>query len=156
MSLVDAFAYVIHMLFAGLWAGSVLFVWYAILPLGRDGKLNAAPLGAMTHKLQRISRASALVLFLSGGHMAAQRYSVDTLFGSGGGHLVVTMVVLWFLLAGMVEIGTGKLTDGTDHQKVREPAREARRFFQAGALISVLLLLVAGLLVASGLGFLSL
>jgi hypothetical protein len=76
--------------------------------------------------------------------------------GSGGGHLVLTMVVLWFLLAGLIEVGTGKLRDGTDQKKVREPAREATRFFQLGAVIAVLLLLVGGLLVANGLGFLSL
>ena len=152
MTLVDAGAYAIHLLFAGLWAGSVLFVWYAVLPLARDGDLNAAPLGSVAGKLKRISRASALLLLLTGVYMATQRYTVDTLTGSGGGHLVLTMLVLWFVLAGLIEAGTGKLVDGTDSQKVREPAREAGRLFQAGALVAVLLLLDAGLLVANGLG----
>ncbi len=156
MSVVDAGAYAIHLLFAGLWTGSVLFVWYGVLPLARDGSLNAAPLGAVAGKLRTVSRGSALVLLLSGGHMAAQRYTVDTLFGSGGGHLVVTMVVLWFLLAGLVEVGTGKLTDGTERDKVREPAREAGRFFQGASLVAVLLLVNAGVLVASGLGLFAL
>lgn len=156
MSLVDAGAYATHLLFAGLWTGSVLFVWYGVLPLARDGTLNAAPLGAVAGKLETVSRVSALVLLLSGGYMAIQQYTVDTLTGSGGGHLVLTMIVLWFVLAGLVEVGTGKLVDGTDRDKVREPAREAQRFIQAAALVAVLLLLNSGLLVASGLGFVSL
>jgi uncharacterized membrane protein len=152
MTLVDAGAYAIHLLFAGLWAGSVLFAWYAVLPLAREGDLNAAPLGSVAGKLKRVSRTSAFFLLLTGGHMAAQRYTVESLTGSGGGHLVLTMLVLWFVLAGLVEVGTGKLADGTDRQKVREPAREAGRLFQAGALVAVLLLLNAGVLVANGLG----
>jgi uncharacterized membrane protein len=156
MSLVDAGAYAVHLLFAGLWAGSVLFVWYAVLPLGRDGNLNPVPLSALAGKLKRVSRASAVVLLLTGGHMAARRYTVGSLTGSGGGHLVLTMVVLWFLLAGLVEVGTGKVADGTDRQKVREPAREARRFLGAASVVAVLLLLDAGLLVANGLGLVSL
>jgi hypothetical protein len=155
MSLVNAGTYAVHLLFAGLWTGSVLFASYAVLPLARNGDLNAAPLGTVAGKLQTVSRASALALLLTGGHMAVQRYTVDSLFGSGGGHLVVTMVVLWFLLAGFVEVGAGKLTDGTGKDKVREPARRARRFFQAASAVSVLLLLESGLLVASGLGLLS-
>jgi uncharacterized membrane protein len=156
MSLVDAGAYAVHLLFAGLWAGSVLFVWYAVLPLGRDGNLNAVPLGTVAGKLKQVSRASATVLLLSGGHMAAQRYTVGTLTGSASGYLVLAMVVLWFVLAGLVETGTGKVADGTDRQKVREPAREAQRFLGAASVVAVLLLLDAGLLIADGLGIVSL
>lgn len=154
MSLVNAGVYVVHLIFAALWTGSVLFVAYAVLPLGRDGGLNAAPLEAIAGKLTTISRASALVLFLTGGHMAANAYTVESLTGSPRGYLVIAMLVLWFFLAGLVEVGTSKLTDGTGQRKVREPARNASRFLQAGALLSVLLLVDAGLLIASGLGFL--
>jgi uncharacterized membrane protein len=156
MTLVDAGTYAVHLLFAGLWTGSVLFASYAVLPLARDGDLNAAPLETVAGKLRTVSRASALVLLLTGGHMAAQRYTVDTLTGSGGGHLVLSMIVLWFLLAGLVEVGAGKLSDGTGRDKVREPARDARRFFQGASVVAVLLLLDAGLLVANGLGLLAL
>lgn len=154
MSLVNASVYVVHLLFAALWTGSVLFVAYAVVPLGRDGGLNAAPLETVAGKLTTVSRASALVLLLTGGHMAALGYTVESLFGSPGGYLVVAMVVLWFLLAGLVEVGTSKLTDGTGRDKVREPAREASPFLQGGAVLAVLLLVDAGLLVASGLGYL--
>jgi uncharacterized membrane protein len=156
MSLVNAGVYVVHLLFAALWTGTVFFVAWAVLPLARDGNLNAAPLDAVAGKLKIVSRASAAVLFVTGGHMAAAAagYTVESLFGSPRGHLVVSMVVLWFLLAGLVEVGAGKLTDGTERDKVREPARDAARFLQGGAVISLLLLVDAGLLIATGLGYL--
>ncbi|WP_340099237.1 transporter [Salinibaculum salinum] len=152
MSLVNAGVYVVHLLVAALWTGSVLFVAYAVLPLGKDGSLNAAPLGALAGKLTTVSRASALVLFLTGGHMAAYAYTVESLTGSPRGHLVLGMLVLWFVLAGLVEVGASKITDGTDQDKVREPARNASPFFQAGAVVALLLLVDAGLLVVSGMG----
>lgn len=156
MSLIDAGAYAVHLLFAGLWTGSVLFVWYAVLPLAHEGELDAAPLGTLAGKLRTVSRTSAVVLLLSGGYMAVRRYTVGTLTGSGGGHLVLTMVALWFVLAGLVEVGAGRLVDGADRNKVREPAREARRLFRAASAVAVLLLFEAGLLVATGLGLVAL
>ena len=154
MSLLNAGVYVVHLLFAALWTGSVLFAWYVVLPLARDGNLNAAPLGTVAGKLTTISRASAAVLFLTGGHMAAGAagYTVESLTGTTQGHLVIAMIVLWFALAGLVEVGTSKLTDGTGRDKVREPAREATRFFQVGAVLAVLLLVDAGLIISSRLG----
>ena len=152
MSLVNAGVYVVHLLFAALWTGSVLFVAYAVLPLGRDGDLNAAPLDAIAGKLKLVSRASAALLFLTGGHMAAYAYTVESLTGSPRGHLVLTMLGLWFVLAGLVEVGASKLTNGTEQQKVREPAHNATPFLKGGALVAVLLLLNAGLLITNGLG----
>jgi len=156
MSLVNAGVYVVHLLFAALWTGSVLFVAWAVLPLARDGDLNAAPLDAVAGKLKTVSRASAAVLFLTGGHMAAAAagYTVESLTGSSRGHLVLTMILLWFLLAGLVEVGGSKLTEGTKQNKVREPARNASRFLQGSAVVAVLLLVDAGLIVATGLGYL--
>jgi uncharacterized membrane protein len=156
MSLLNGGVYVVHLLFAALWTGSVLFVAYAVLPMGRNGDLNAAPLGTIADKLTTVSRASAALLFLTGGHMAAAAagYTVESLTGTTRGHLVISMIVLWFLLAGLVEVGTSKLTDGTGQDKVREPARNATPFFQAGAVLALLLLANAGLLIATGLGIL--
>lgn len=152
MSLVNAGVYVVHLLIAALWTGSVLFVAYAVLPLGRNGDLNAAPLDAIAGKLTLISRSSAVILFLTGGHMAAYAYTVESLTGSPRGHLVIAMLVLWFLLTGLVEVGTSKLTDGTEQKKVREPTRNATPFLQGAAVLALLLLVDAGLLIANGLG----
>lgn len=146
MGLAEAAVSAIHILFAALWTGSVLFVTYSILPLARDGNLNAAPLASLTGKLQTISRTSVVLLLLTGGHIAAQRYTAETLIESGRGHLVVTMVVLWLVLAALVEVGANRLTAGTNAEKVRSPARKAMRIFQAASLVAVLLLLDAGAL----------
>lgn len=154
MSLVNASIYVVHLLVAALWTGSILFVTYAVLPLGRDGDLNAAPLSTLADKLTTVSRLSALVLFLTGGHMAANAYTVDTLTGTSRGYLVLAMLALWFVLAGLVEVGTSRLTDGTERDKVREPSRAAAPFLQGASVVALLLLVDAGLIVASGMGYL--
>ncbi len=146
MALVDTLVYGLHLLFAAVWVGSVAFVALVVLPLARGGGLNATPLGALVARLRTVSRASAVVLLLSGGHMAATAYTVESLFGSGRGHLVLAMVALWFALAALVEVGGARVEDGTDDKKVREPAREARPLFLAATVVGVLLLFDAAAL----------
>ncbi|KYH25485.1 hypothetical protein HAPAU_21570 [Halalkalicoccus paucihalophilus] len=146
MSLLDASMNAIHLGFAGLWVGSVVFLTVAVLPLARDGAFDAAPLETVTSRLQWISRISALALFASGGHLAGTRYTVDSLTGSAPGYLVLTMLALWFLLALLVELGSKRLVGGFADRKVRQPAREARPYFLAASLVGVLLFLDAGLL----------
>jgi uncharacterized membrane protein len=154
MSLLNAGVYAVHLVAAALWTGSVLFVSYAVVPMASDGELNAGPLGSLAGRLRTVSRTSALVLLLTGGHMAvaAAGYTVDTLLGSTRGHLLVGMILLWVALAGLVEVGAARLADGAGRQKVREPAREARRLLQGASVVAVLLLVDAAVLVSSGLG----
>ncbi|MDS0258898.1 transporter [Haloarcula sp. S1CR25-12] len=144
MSLVDATIYATHLVFAGLWSGTVLFTSYAVLPAALNGDLRAGALEAMTGKLRTVSRASALLLLLTGGHLAATIYTAESLFATGRGHLVLTMVALWFTLAALVEVGAAKLVDGTEQQKVRQPAADARPFLLGASLVAVLLLVDAG------------
>lgn len=144
MALADVISAAIHVTFAGLWTGSVLFVTLGVLPLARNGDLNAAPLAGITGTLKTVSRASAVILLLTGAHRAATTYTADSLFGSTQGHLVLGMVVLWLVLAALVEIGAARLTDGTEADKVRAPAREATPILRGAALVAVLLLLDAG------------
>lgn len=146
MSLVDAVMNGIHLGFAGLWVGSVIFLTVAILPLARKGAFDAAPLEVVTNRLQWLSRISALLLFVSGGHLAGTRYTVDRLFGSPEGYLVLVMLALWFLLALLVELGSKRLANGFAQRKVRQPAREARPYFLAASIVGVLLFFDAGLL----------
>jgi uncharacterized membrane protein len=146
MSAVLAGVYAVHLTFAALWTGSVVFVATAVLPTAMDGDGSPAPLSAMIGKLKTISRTSALLLFLTGGHLAATQYGASGLTGSVRGYLVLAMLVLWFVLAGLVEVGSSKLTDGFDEQKLREPARNARPFFLAATVVSILLLLDAGII----------
>lgn len=154
MEPVEVTAWVVHSLFAGLWTGSVVFLTLAVLPLGRDGTLNAAPLKRVAGRIKTVSRVSALLMLATGSHMAAQQYTSETLFESEGGWLVLSMVLFWFLLMGTVEVGAKRLTDGTERDKVRLPSRNARPFFLAASLFAVLLLVTSGLISARNLGFL--
>lgn len=146
MSSVLAAVSAIHLAFAALWTGSVLFVTWAVLPLARDGETSPAPMATITSRLKTISRVSAVVLFVTGGHLAGTLYTVDTLTGTRNGYLVLIMLGLWFALAALVEIGASKLADGFEQEKVREPARNARPFFLAASVVAILLLVDAGLL----------
>lgn len=154
MEPVEVTSYVLHSLFAGLWAGSVLFVVLTVLPLAREGDLNAAPLRSVAGRLTWVSRVSALVLLLTGSQMTVTLYTDNSLTGTTGGRLVLGMVAMWLVLAGTVEVGTSRLRDGTEREKVRKPAHEARRLFLVSGLAATLLLVVAGLLSAHNAGFL--
>lgn len=147
-------SYVVYSLFAGLWVGSVLFVAVGILPMARRGELNATPLQSVARTLTRVSRLSALALLLTGAHIALTGYSIDSLTGTTDGRLVLGTVVLWFVLAGVVEVGTSRLREGTERDKVREPARGAWRLFVIAAVVAAGLLVVSGLLSAWSAGYL--
>ena len=143
---VDTAVYTAHTAFAALWAGSVLFVVVAVQPLAMAGDIAPAAYGRIVSTLRRVTRASALLLFLSGGHMAATGYTVESLTGSSTGHLVLTMLGLWLALAATVEAGIARALRGVEQRKIREPARDARPFLIAAAVVAIALLVVAGLL----------
>jgi len=138
--------YVIHMLFAALWTGSVVFVTYAVLPVARAGDIDTDPFADIMSRNLTLSRLSALVLFLTGGHLAGSLYTVESLTGTTRGYLVVTMLGLWLILAGLIEVGTTKITEGLRERKVRTPADDARPFFLGASVVALGLLVVAGLL----------
>jgi len=142
--------YALHVLFAGLWTGGVVFVTWAILPLARDGGLDAEPLETITGRVKRLSRVSAVLLALTGVRMAMVLEYTETsvLLATTRGYLLVGMVALWLVLMGLVEAGASKLADGTGRRKVREPTRNARPFFLAATVVATLLLVDAGLLAA--------
>lgn len=137
----------LHLIFAALWTGSVVFVTLGVLPTAMSGESEPAPLSSMIERLRTISRTSALVLFLTGGHLAASQYTFGALASNVRGNLVIAMLVLWFVLAGLIEVGSSKLLDGFDEQKLRAPAREARPFFLGATVVSLLLLVDAGILI---------
>jgi putative copper export protein len=149
MSASDAATYAIHLLFAGVWSGTVVFVSYGVLPTALNGEIDAAPMQTITSKVSMLSRLSALALLVTGGHMAGTRYTTESLTGTSPGHLVLTMVALWLVLMGLVEVGASKLRSGLEKQKVRTPAQDARRIFQVASVVALLLLVNAGVL-ASG------
>jgi len=139
MAVTETVVYALHLLFAGLWTGSVLFA-AATLP-GVAGGLPASDRDSFVGTLRNVSRASSAVLLLSGGYMLTLAGYTDggTLTGTGRGHLVLTMLVLWLALAGLTEVAAGKLEDSED----------ASSILYGASVVAVLLLLDAGAL-ASG------
>lgn len=156
MSIHNAVIYTLHLLVGALWTGSVLFAAAAVLPTARAGEVRPEPLAAVFGRLITLSRVSALVMLLTGGHMAAQLYTFETLTGAARGYLVLGMTLLWLVMAGLVEVGNSRMTDGLDAKKVRSPARDAGRFYRGAGVVALLLLVDAGLLAASSAGFLAL
>lgn len=151
MSLVDGGVMALHLLFAAVWVGSVVFVTLAVLPLARAGDADAAPLERLVDRLSTVSRTSAVVMLLTGGHAAGSWYTVESLTGTGRGHLVLAMVALWLVLAALVEVGAARLRAGFEEKRVRAPARANRKWFLAASVVGVALFVDAGLLATGGL-----
>lgn len=145
-------ARIFHLIFAAVWAGSVCYVAFVVLPLARDGAFTTTkPLTALSGKLTTISRTSALVLLLTGGHLAGTSYSLGSgsrpgLLTSTNGQLVVLMVVLWLMLAALVEIGSTRFEAGLEAKKLREPARDVLAIYRVAAAVAIGLLVVAGVI----------
>lgn len=156
MAIVDATSYAIHLLVGALWTGSILFVAGAVLPAARAGDVRPEPLESIFGRLTTLSRVSALVMLLTGGHMAAQLYTFEGLTARPRGHLVLTMTLLWLVMTALVEIGNSRMSDGLEAKKVRTPAKEAGRFYRAAGVVALLLLVDAGVLAANSAGFLPL
>lgn len=156
MSTIDSIATVVHVLFGGLWIGAVVFVALGVLPLGRDADIDPHPLETIVDRVRTLSRLAALVMVATGGHVLYHvtlggELSAEPLTSSGRGHLILTMVVLWFGVITTVEIGASKLTEGLDAGKLREPSRDALPWFRVAALLGVSVLTVGGML-SAGIG----
>ena len=132
MSTATTVSTVLHLAFAGLWTGSVLFVAVGVLPAAS----GSYALDRVLNRLAWVTRASAVVLLLTGGHLFAADYSVGGLTASTRGWLVVAMVVLWLALTGLVEAGVARGEEA------------GARLLQGGAVLATLLLVDAGLLAA--------
>jgi uncharacterized membrane protein len=146
MNALNSVMWSVHVGFAVLWTGGVLFVALAVLPPALRGEIDGDALGSIVGRLRWITRIAALAFLATGGHMAGTLYTFESLTGSARGYLVVTMIALWFLVTGLVEAGSGRLLDGIDAGKLREPARDAKPFFYGAAGLSVALIVAAGLL----------
>ena len=144
MALTETALYAFHLVFASLWTGSVLFAAYAVVPLGRSGDASPGVLATLAGKLGVLNRLSSALMLLSGLGLWVVLDYTSRFPDDPNSHLVLTMLVLWFVLTGLVEVGASKLSDGFDQQKVREPARNARPFLLGASLVSILLLLDAG------------
>jgi uncharacterized membrane protein len=144
MALIDTALATAHLLIGALWVGSIVFFAGIVLPMARGGGLDAGPLESMLATLTRWSRAGSVLMLVTGGHLAATRYTFGSLASTTNGNLVVAMVVLWLALTGLVEVGGSRIRDGVGQKKVREPAANALGLFRGAAVVGALLLLTAG------------
>jgi len=143
MALVEVAVRVLHSVVAAAWVGAVVFFAFGVLPLAREGSVNAGPLERFTGQLRVGSRAASVLLLLSGGYMITLAGYESSLLSTVAGNLVLAMVVLWVALTGLVEVGAARLVDGTEDLKVRTPAERATPFLRGAALVGVLLLVDA-------------
>ena len=146
--IVDSIMQILHVLFAGLWTGSVLFVVGAVLPAASSGSISAAAMSTMTTRLAWLTRVSAVVFVATGGHLAGTRYTAETLFSTGRGQLVVALLVLWLVLTALVEIGCKRLGGSAASSNVEAAVENTRPIWLAAGGVAVLLLVDSGLLAA--------
>ena len=140
----------VHLFVAALWAGSVVYVAWVVLPLARDGAFSRTePLAVLMGRLRTLSRASAVILLLTGGHLAAAAYTADSLLETTNGQLVLAMTALWLVLIGLVEVATARFDRGLDEEMLRSPAHETITLFRAAAVVAIVVMLVAGAISAN-------
>ncbi len=146
MAIVDLLVTVAHMVFAGVWTGSVVFVSLGVIPAASAGMLSASALGEMVERLRWVSRISALVLLVTGGPLTSSQYTVAGLLGTARGYAVLAMILLWVVLVVLVEIGGGRVQD-IDEISMAGVPDQTELFFHGGAVAAVLLLIVSGYLI---------
>lgn len=146
MQTLDAIMRVVHMTFGGLWTGATLFMVGLVLPAARRGHLGADALAWVTKRFSYLSMASVLAMLLTGGHLAGTLYTFERLASPGRGHLVLTMLALWFVLAGLLHVGTGRITDALEGGSAADAAAAGRTWYRVSGLVALGLLVVAGLL----------
>ncbi len=141
-------AYVFHTLFAGLWVGAVVLVAWKVIPPAKAGDVSPELLESVTSGLSTITRVGALVFLATGGHMAATVYGAEGLFAPPRGHVVLTMLGLWVVMTGLVEVGGGRIRSALEQNKVRTAARDGDTFLKAAAAVGLVLLVLGGYLAA--------
>lgn len=136
----------VHTIFAALWTGGTILFAGAVIPAARSEMLDREALTLITKRFSYLTIASALLLFLSGGHLAGNLYEFETLTSTLRGNLVLTMVSLWLILAVVLFIGYRRLTNTPAEETAVTAATKARPWFLSGSVVSIALLIVAGLL----------
>ncbi|MCX2819275.1 MAG: putative copper export protein [Methanobacteriota archaeon] len=139
---IEAVVRAVHSVFATFWVGATVYVTYAVLPGLRDGNGTASFADRLSSRFSVVSIGSAVVLFVTGGHLAGTLYTPESLIGTVGGNLVLAMTALWLVLAGILHVGTKRLDDGVGEGKVREPASDAYPWFVVGSVLGVVLLVI--------------
>lgn len=147
MALLNILVSLVHMVFAGVWTGSVVFVSFGVLPPASAGMLSADVLARIVERLRWISRVSALVLLVTGGPLTSSQYNIGALFETTRGYAVLSMILLWVVLVGLVEVGGGRLQELGEIPMSGVPDR-TQLLFHGAAVAAIVLLVVSGYLVS--------
>ncbi|WP_209452145.1 hypothetical protein [Halosimplex halophilum] len=163
MTAILTLSYVVHVVSAALWTGSVLYAAYAVLPAADAGHLGAEAFGATVDGVLQVTRWTGVALPLTGAYQVWVLYPLDALVATGRGHLVVGMAALWGLMNGVIELGVYRLRAGGTIGLVRHfvvpfgsdevtdvsrAADQFRPYLRASAALAALLLVDAALLAA--------
>jgi hypothetical protein len=146
MSLLYTVFNAVHLLFAGLWAGATVFFAWRVRPLVANGDIGVQPTMALSSGLRWLTRISAVVFVVTGGHMAATQYGAGALFASARGHIVVTMLVFWLVATGLLEMGLGKMETELGEGRIQTAGREVRVPVVTASVFLTVLLLLGGYL----------
>lgn len=139
-------AITIHTIFAALWTGGTLVVAGTVIPAARRELLGTKGLALIARRFWYLTVASVLMLLFSGGHLAGTLYTAESLQTTGRGNLVLTMVGLWLVLAVVLFFGFRRLTGNSSEKSAMAAATKARPWFLGASVVSIALLVVAGLL----------
>ncbi|MFB6133591.1 MAG: hypothetical protein ABEJ55_01205 [Halanaeroarchaeum sp.] len=137
--MIEAIAVFAHVVFGALWTGAVVFVALVASDVNRGTSIDLS--SAVVDRLRDVSRASAVVTFLSGGYLASG-YGGSYFLQSTRGLLLSAMVLLWLVLMVTVEIGAAR-TQSAD--------ADGETPLKLAGVAALLLLVDVGLLL-SGLG----
>ena len=146
MAIIDTAFSMLHVLFAGIWAGTTVFYAWRIHPLLVDGDLGVTSAMSITTGLRWLTRIGAVVFVVTGGHMAGTGYQDGRLFSDPMGHAVLGMLALWLVVTGLLEVSIGKIQDALGEGKIQTAAREPQTLARVAATFSVVLLLLGGYL----------
>ena len=146
MAIIDTAFSMLHVLFAGIWAGTTVFYAWRIHPLLVDGDLGVTSAMSITTGLRWLTRIGAVVFVVTGGHMAGTGYQDGRLFSDPMGHAVLGMLALWLVVTGLLEVSIGKIQDALGEGKIQTAGREAQTLVRVAATFSVVLLLLGGYL----------
>lgn len=113
-ALLEAIMYVIHIGYGALWTGAILFLVLGIVPAAKAGSIAPAAFGLLVSRLTWITRIGAVIFLVTGGHLAGSRYTIESLTGTGRGHLVLTMLGLWLVLTIAIEAVSARLSRGLE------------------------------------------
>lgn len=146
MALIDTAFSMLHVLFAGLWAGTTVFYAWRIHPLLTDGDIGVTAAMSITTGLRWLTRIGAVVFVVTGGHMAGTGYGDGRLFSDPMGHAVLAMLTLWLVVTGLLEMSMGKVQSQLGDGHIQTAGRENATLVRIAATFSVVLLLLGGYL----------